>query len=44
MAAAEAVKEAIWLRGLVSDLGLQEDVTTVFCDSQSAFDQKSNVS
>lgn len=36
MAAAEAVKEAIWLRGLVSDLGLQEDVTTVFCDSQSA--------
>jgi hypothetical protein len=36
MAAAEAVKEAIWLRGLVSDLGLQQDETIVFCDSQSA--------
>jgi hypothetical protein len=36
MAAAEAVKEAIWLRGLVSDLGLQQDDTVVFCDSQSA--------
>jgi len=36
MAAAEAVKEAIWLRGLVSDLGLQQDETVVFCDSQSA--------
>jgi len=36
MVAAEAVKEAIWLRGLVSDLGLQQDETVVFCDSQSA--------
>jgi 3-mercaptopyruvate sulfurtransferase SseA len=36
MAAAEAEKEAIWLRGLVSDLGLQQDKTVVFCDSQSA--------
>jgi len=32
----EGVKEAIWLRGLVSDLGLIQDVTIVFCDSQSA--------
>jgi len=30
------VKEAIWLRGLGSDLGLIQDVTVVFCDSQSA--------
>jgi len=47
MAAAETVKEAMWLRGLVNDLGLQQDKTVVFCDSQSAcntFDQKSNVS
>ena len=29
----EAVKEAIWLRGLVSDLGLQQDETVMFCDS-----------
>jgi hypothetical protein len=36
MAAVETVKEAIWLRGLVSDLDLQQDETVVFCDSQSA--------
>lgn len=36
MAAAEAVKEAIWLRGLVSDLGLLQDTSVVYCDSQSA--------
>jgi hypothetical protein len=35
MATTEAVKEAIWLRGSVSDLGLQQDETVVFCDSQS---------
>jgi hypothetical protein len=33
MAVTEAVKEAIWLRGLVSDLGLQHDEIVVFCDS-----------
>ncbi|KAG2703381.1 hypothetical protein I3760_06G134300 [Carya illinoinensis] len=36
MAATEAVKEAIWLKGLISDLRLQQDATSVFCDSQSA--------
>jgi hypothetical protein len=36
MAAVETVKEAIWLKGLVSDLDLQQDETVVFCDSQSA--------
>ena len=30
------MKEAIWLRGLVRDLGLIQDVTIVFYDSQSA--------
>jgi hypothetical protein len=35
MAAVEVVKEAIWLIVLVSDLGLQQNVTTVFCDRQS---------
>jgi len=32
----EGVKEAIWLRGLVNELGLTQKVLTVFCDSQSA--------
>ena len=36
MAAIEAIKEAIWLRGLVSDLGLMQDETVVYYDSQSA--------
>ena len=35
MAAMEAVKVAIWLKGLVGDLGLQQD-SVVFFDSQSA--------
>ena len=30
------MKEAIWLRGLVNELGLTQKVLTVFCDSQSA--------
>ena len=33
MAVTEAVKEVIWLRGLVEDLGLHQGVTTVFCDN-----------
>lgn len=32
MALTEAVKEAIWLRGLVSDLSLSQNSTTVYCD------------
>ena len=36
MAATEAVKEAIWLRDLVDDLGLQQDATIIYCDSRSA--------
>ena len=31
----EGVKEAIWLRGLVNELGLTQKVLTMFCDSQS---------
>jgi len=37
MAVTETVKEAIWLRGLVEDLGLHQGITTIFCDSQSAY-------
>ena len=32
----EAAKEGIWLKGLVSDLGLHHDQATVYCDSLSA--------
>ena len=35
MAAVEAMKEAIWLRGLVGNLGLKQNNTMVYCDSQS---------
>ena len=36
MAATEVMKEAIWLKGLVCDLSLQQELTVVYCDSQSA--------
>nr|KYP48030.1 Retrovirus-related Pol polyprotein from transposon TNT 1-94 [Cajanus cajan] len=38
MAACEAVKEALWLRGLVSELLLGEELetTSIYCDNQSA--------
>ncbi|XP_071689073.1 uncharacterized protein [Rutidosis leptorrhynchoides] len=36
MAMTEGVKEAKWLRGLVSDLGIRQDQTIVHCDNQSA--------
>jgi len=36
MAVTEAVKEAIWLRGMVGDLGISQDSVEVHCDSQSA--------
>jgi len=36
MTVTEAVKEAIWLRGLVENLRLHQRVTTMFCDGSSA--------
>jgi len=36
MALTEATKEGIWLKGLVSDMGLHQDQATVYCDSLSA--------
>ena len=36
MAVTEAFKEAIWLHGLVEDLGIVQKQVEVFCDSQSA--------
>jgi len=35
MVVIEAVKEAIWLRGLLGEFGLRQGLTTVYCDSQS---------
>ena len=34
--AAEAFKEAIWLRGIVTELGYEQKHVAVHCDSQSA--------
>lgn len=36
MAVAEAVKEALWLRGLLGDLGVTQECVSLMCDSQSA--------
>ncbi|KAG8503399.1 hypothetical protein CXB51_001318 [Gossypium anomalum] len=36
MAITEACKEAIWLKGLLSELNEDLQISTVFCDSQSA--------
>ena len=36
MVVTEAIKEAIWLHGLVEDLGIYQEHASVFCDSQSA--------
>ena len=36
MAITEVVKEAIWIQGLLDDLGVGQKQVTVFCDSQSA--------
>ncbi|KAH9668238.1 hypothetical protein KPL70_021339 [Citrus sinensis] len=35
-AATEAVKEALWLRGLISELGKMQRTVSIFCDSSSA--------
>ncbi len=35
MAAAAAVKEALWLRKLTSDFGQEPGITTIYCDNQA---------
>ncbi|KAL8123706.1 hypothetical protein AgCh_011628 [Apium graveolens] len=37
MALTEAAKEGIWLKGLVSDLGMHHDQAVVYCDSLTTF-------
>ena len=36
MAMTEAMKEAIWLQGLLDDLGVDQDLLKINCDSMSA--------
>lgn len=36
IALAEAVKEAMWFRGIIDELGITQDSITIYCDSQSA--------
>ncbi|XP_060961969.1 secreted RxLR effector protein 161-like [Cannabis sativa] len=36
MAAAEAFKEALWLKGLTAELGLNSNNITIYCANQSA--------
>ena len=36
MALAEGVKESIWLKGMINELGIAQACVTIHCDSQSA--------
>jgi hypothetical protein len=36
VSATEGVKEAIWMQGFISELGVPQDVIKVYCDSHSA--------
>lgn len=42
VAAAEAIKKAIWLRGMVTELGYKQKQVVVHCDSQSAICLRKN--
>lgn len=42
IALTEAVKEAIWLKGFVSELGIKVDMPTVWCDNQGALQLSKN--
>ena len=42
IALTEAIKEALWLKGIVSELGFNLETVNVFCDSQSAIHLSKN--
>ena len=42
IAAVEASKEMLWLKGFLQELGLKQDEYLVLCDSQSAMDLSKN--
>ena len=43
-AAAEALKEAIWLKGMTTELGAKQESVIVYSDSQSAIHLSKNQS
>lgn len=36
IALSEASREAVWLRGLMQELGFEQEAVKIYCDSQSA--------
>lgn len=42
IALTEAVKEALWIKGLLDELGVKTQAATVYCDSQSAIHLSKN--
>lgn len=45
MALIEAVKEVVWLKGILSEFGVNQDYANILCDSKSAvFGKTSGVS
>ncbi|XP_073138583.1 secreted RxLR effector protein 161-like [Henckelia pumila] len=38
----EAVKEVLWIKGFVTELGFEQKVVTIFCDSQSSIHLSKN--
>ena len=42
MALTEAIKEALWLTGLIEELKLKQEIITVYCDNQSAIQLTKN--
>ena len=42
IALTEAIKEAIWLKGLVTELGFEQEIVRVSCDSSSAIQLSKN--
>lgn len=41
-AATEAVKKALWLKGLITKLGIKQEIVEVHCDSSSAIYLRKN--
>ncbi|XP_060974282.1 polyadenylate-binding protein 2-like [Cannabis sativa] len=42
IACTEAVKEALWMKGITRELGIQHETVEIFCDSQSALHLSKN--
>lgn len=42
IAAAEAVKEALWMKGISYELGLRQESIYIYCDSQSTIQLSKN--